>query len=85
MQVLGRTISVDDIVWHSSGFGLVRACCLSEEHLCAFVEVLAVVRPISQHSDVVRCTGQLALWEATEMHLTVAWRRSGGELHVVRM
>ena len=85
MEVLSFVVTADDVVLRGAEVGLVKACCSHNGQLCVFVEPMARVRALSTHTDVVRCTGELVVWQAMELCLALAWRRSDAFWHVVRM
>ena len=85
MQVFGVDICVDDVVCKGDALGTVRGCCLHRGELVAFVEVLAQISRISDHSGRYVTVGRLAVWLATELQHALAWRAlDEGQLLVIR-
>lgn len=84
MSVYHVEISIGDVVFRGAVGGKVRACCQDGLVLTAFVDVLAVVDRISDHSSMCAETGRLVVWEATDLTLAVAWRDTAGGILVVR-
>ena len=85
VEIMAVTIAVDDVVVRGHSVGLVKACCLHNTLLCAFVEPLAIEMALSVHADMLTCTGNLEVWPAAELRLAVAWQRTGASFRVVRM
>ena len=75
----GICMSVGDIVLFSSTPGKIVACAQEGEDFSIVVDVLALHSRLSRHSANYAFEGRRAVWDATKVKETLAWRQSPGQ------
>jgi hypothetical protein len=75
MNVAGFTASLEDVVLGNSGSvaGIVLACCIQGDVLCAIVDVLSPVNRVCRHARSWRLAGHREVWPATDLEQCLAW------------